>query len=232
MATVKPHILLVEDDQVLSETLVESLAIHGLPVTAVGTGLDFFKTLNLHNFAVALVDLGLPDLDGYDLVSYLRDNTDLKIIVMTARDALADRVKGYGAGADLYLIKPVDIEELVAAIFSIVNRRAAPPLPASGEFWLLKQANWQLINPEGRHFRLSQKEFRLLVKLSVSRGAPVNRDAIMTAVYEGTEEPSSRALDALISRFRAKYAAETGGTLPLQTVPSAGFVFAAPLHVN
>ena len=124
MPTPRPLILLVEDDQDLRETIIESLAIHGLPVTGVGTGLEFYQTLNLQTFAVAIVDLGLPDLNGYDLVAYLRENSTLKIIILTARTALADRVKGYSTGADLYLVKPVDIEELAAAIFSIVGRTA------------------------------------------------------------------------------------------------------------
>ncbi len=230
MSTPKPHILLVEDDRDLRETIVESLAIHCLPVTGVGSGLEFYQALSRQNFAVAIVDLGLPDLSGYDLVAYLRENTTLKIIILTARTALADRVKGYSTGADLYLIKPVDMEELAAAIMSIVARNPLPQATASTS-WRLERSSWRLITPDGLDFRLSQKEYRILAKLAVSQGGAVPKETILNAVYDKAEEPSSRALDVIISRFRSRYQEQTGNVLPLQTVPGVGFLFAAPLHV-
>lgn len=230
MPTPRPLILLVEDDQDLRETIIESLAIHGLPVTGVGTGLEFYQTLNLQTFAVAIVDLGLPDLNGYDLVAYLRENSTLKIIILTARTALADRVKGYSTGADLYLVKPVDIEELAAAIFSIVGR-TAPSQTTTSHCWQLERTAWRLIAPDGRDFRLSQKEYRILAELANSKGAPARKEAILSAVYDETEEPSSRALDVIVSRFRSRYQEQTGCVLPLKTVPGVGFLFAATLTV-
>ncbi len=230
MSTPKPHILLVEDDQDLRETIAESLAIHCLPVTGVGSGIEFYQALSRQNFAVAIVDLGLPDLSGYDLVAYLRENTAVKIIILTARTALADRVKGYHAGADLYLVKPVDIEELAAAIMSIVAR-SPPPQAIASHSWLLERAAWRLVTPDGRHFRLSQKEYRILAALAASRGEPVAKETILNAVYDKAEEPSSRALDVIVSRFRSRYQEQTGSVLPLQTVSGVGFLFAAPLHV-
>jgi DNA-binding response OmpR family regulator len=230
MSNPKPLILLVEDDQDLRETIVESLAIHGLPVTGVGSGMEFYQTLNRQSFAVAIVDLGLPDLNGYDLVAYLRENTNLKIIILTARTALADRVKGYSTGADLYLVKPVDIEELAAAILSIVAR-TAPPQSTAAKCWLLERTAWRIIAPDGRDFRLSQKEYRILVELAAAKGAPAKKEAILNAAYDETEGPSSRALDVIVSRFRSRYQEQTGCILPLQTVPGVGFLFTATLTV-
>ncbi len=230
MPTPKPHILLVEDDQDLRETIAESLAIHALPVTGVGSGIEFYQALKSQNFAVAIVDLGLPDLSGYDLVAYLRENTTIKIIILTARAALADRVKGYHAGADLYLVKPVDIEELAAAIMSIVAR-TPPPEAIAATSWRLERNAYRLITPDGVDFRMSQKEYRILAELADSKGGPVPRETILNAVYDKTEEPSSRALDVIVSRFRSRYQEQTGSVLPLQTVPGVGFLFAAPLHV-
>ena len=106
MISDKPEILLVEDDLELREALTEALAIHGFSVAAAGSGLEFYQLLKRRVFAVALIDLGLPDLDGFDLVAYLRQNTTMKIIIITSQDDLEARVKGYQAGADLYLTKP------------------------------------------------------------------------------------------------------------------------------
>lgn len=229
----KPNVILVEDDDDLRETIVESLAIHGIAVTAVGSGCDFYQALDRQPFAAALIDLGLPDLDGYELVTYLRQNSTVKIIVMTARTALADRVKGYATGADLYLVKPVDMEELAAAIVSIVARKvtSSQSVTVAG-CWVLERSSWQFITPEGDGFQLGRKEFHLLVELAESGGEAVERTAILAAVYEKSDEQASRALDVLISRLRTRFHSATGANLPLQTVPGFGFFFTAPLRVR
>ena len=229
MISDRPEILLVEDDADLREALTEALAIHGLPVAAVGTGLEFYQLINRRPFAVALIDLGLPDLDGFGLVAYLRQNTAIKIIIITARDDLEASVKGYQTGADLYLTKPVRIPELAAAIVSLAGRRDAGDtglLP-----WRLDRITWRLFSPQGCEFRLGQKEYQLLAELASAKGVPVKREELMTAVYDKIDDAASHALDVVISRLRARFRDETGSLLPVVTVPAVGFHFASPLEV-
>jgi DNA-binding response OmpR family regulator len=133
----------------------EALAIYDLPVAAVGSGLDFYQLLKRRLFAVALIDLGLPDLDGFDLVAYLRQNTSIKIIIITSRDDLDARVKGYQSGADLHLTKPVKIPELAAAIVSLAGRRR--PDDTGPQTWRLDRIIWRLFSPQGCEFRLGQQ---------------------------------------------------------------------------
>jgi DNA-binding response OmpR family regulator len=147
MISDKPEILLVEDDLELREALTEALAIHGLPVATAGSGLEFYQLLKHRLFAVALIDFGLPDLDGFDLVAYLRQNTSVKIIIITSRDDLEARVKGYQSGADLYLTKPVKIPELAAAIVSLACRRS--PEDTGPQPWRLDRITWRLFSPQG-----------------------------------------------------------------------------------
>lgn len=224
---IKAHTLLVEDDPDLREILVESLAIYGISVMAVASGRDFHCALNQGTYAAALIDLGLPDLDGNELISYLRQNTDMKIIVMTARASTADRVRGYASGADLYLIKPVVIEELVAALLSIISRRTA--LPEGPVNWRLRRATMQVIGPGGYHFPLSPREFRFLSLLAAANGNEVRREEALSAVYNVKDDSKSRALDVLISRLRSRYLATTGEQFQLVTIPGFGFQFTAPL---
>ena len=227
---IKAHILLVEDDPDLSEILVESLAIYGISVMAVASGRDFHCALNQGTYAAALIDLGLPDLDGNELISYLRQNTDMKIIVMTARASTADRVRGYASGADLYLIKPVVIEELVAALLSIISRRTAhTALPEGPVNWRLHRATMQVTGPGGYHFPLSPREFRLLSLLAAANGNEVRREEALSAVYNVKDDSKSRALDVLVSRLRSRYLATTGEQFQLVTIPGFGFRFAALL---
>lgn len=226
----QPGILLVDDETGIREVISQALAIHGLPVTAVGTGLDFYRELNRQTFAVALIDLGLPDLTGYELVTYLRQNTSIRIIIVSSRDAIADRVNGYDAGADLYLVKPVSINELASAIKSLAGRGAASVTPVVTA-WRLERITWRLLCPDGYEFSLVQKEYQVLAELAAAQGAPVKRDTLLNVVYDRADSAASRALDVLLSRVRNRFKEETGGVLPLVTIPRVGLHFSMPLNV-
>lgn len=230
MTTPPTKLLLVEDEPVIRDGITEALAIYGMPVTAVASGLEFYQALARDTFGVALIDLGLPDLEGYDLVSYLRQNTSLKIIIMSARNELADRVKGYQAGADLYLVKPVKIEELAAAIVSITSRvtESSPPAP---DTWRLERATCRLLAPGGSPFQVSQKEALILRRLAGMKEAPLDRASLLVALYDKTGDSASSALDVLIYRLRTRFREETGIQLPLITITGVGFTFDAPLAV-
>ena len=223
------RIILVEDDTDLRESLVEALAIHGYPVTGVGTGLAFYRELGRKEFDVAIIDLGLPDVDGYELVEFVRRNSAAGVIVVTARGEVTERVKGYVSGADLYLTKPVDASELAAAIASIAaRRRAAAPGKVDG--WRLTQDSWRLIAPDGSESQLSQREFQLLAALADGSGLPVSRDALYLCVYgRGDAVAASSTLDSLVSRLRSRYRDLHGRQLPLQTVAGSGYRFVGHL---
>ena len=229
MQHIKASILLVEDDPDLCETMVESLAIYGIAAIPVASGREFFRVLDEQRYAAAIIDLGLPDLNGYELIGYLRQNTDLKIIVVTARSAMSDRIRGYANGADLYLTKPVQIEELAAAVLSIATRRQVALSPES---WYLDRVSMKLCGPDGQHFLLGSREFRLLALLGAAGGMDVRRNAVLAAVYESADDTKSRALDVLISRLRSRYLEATGISLPLITITGVGFRFTATLSVN
>ena len=112
------RVIIVEDDQDLRESLVEFLNLAGHDVSGVGSGLEFYQAIAASSFAIAVVDVGLPDQCGYVITEYIRKNPAMGVIMLTARDAIEDRVRGYDAGADLYMVKPVDSRELGAAITS------------------------------------------------------------------------------------------------------------------
>ncbi len=116
-------IIFVEDDQDLRESIVQYLEDDGISMTAIGTAHEFISCLDSDTFDVAIIDVGLPDLSGYVLAEYARLKTDLGIIMLTARGKIEARVQGYLAGADLYLVKPVDMNELLAAITNLAKRR-------------------------------------------------------------------------------------------------------------
>ena len=228
------QIILVEDDNDLRETLVESLAIYGYPVTAAGTGLDFYQKLGRHTYDIAIIDLGLPDVDGYSLVEFVRRNTAAGVIVITSRDDISDRVRGYDTGADLYLTKPVNIRELAAAIASIASRRGAAAFgetPPNVERWHLNQDGWRLTDPDSQQYQLNQKEFQLIMAVAVGNGSPVSREVLLTNIYGSVDSATTHALEVMVSRLRLRFRDQCGRSLPLQTVVGSGYRFAGALAV-
>jgi DNA-binding response OmpR family regulator len=229
------RVILVEDDQDLRESLVEYLDLAGHLVEGVGSGLEFYRNLAQHTFDIAVVDLGLPDQDGFVLVEYARKNSEMGLIILTARDAVEDRVSGYGAGADIYLVKPIDGRELAAAIASLAARRrespAVPMAPPSG-VWQLNLGAWTLTAPTGVAITLTDKELQLMAQLAECPGRPVTRENLLLYLYASQDEAAGRALESLVRRLRAKITGVTGAASPIKTSHAVGYAFAAGLQVK
>jgi len=238
------RVLVVEDNHDLRESVVECLTLAGLAAVGVGSASETYQALAGGDFNVALVDIGLPDQSGYVLANYIRANTTLAVIILTARDALDDRIRGYDAGADLYLVKPVDSRELAAAVISLAQRqqvrsepqpqqvRSEPQphaLPVS-EAWSLHLGSWRLAAPNGSASELTAKEMQFLELLAATPGRPVVRDTLLTKLYLRHDEYTSRSLDSLVRRLRAKITADTGVPVPIKTAHAVGYCFSAMLR--
>lgn len=232
----KIQVLVVEDDHDLRESVVEYLCLAGMTASGVGSATECYHTLSSGDWSVAVVDIGLPDQSGYVLVEYIRSNTSLRVIILTALDAIDDRVKGYDSGADIYLVKPVDCRELAAAILSLAQRQLAevdqPPSTAQLETWALDRSGWALVAPGGINITLTAKEVRFLNLLASSPGKPVERETLLTSLYLRHDEYTSRSLDSLVRRLRSKIATVTGNTAPIKTAHSVGYCFSASLSLT
>jgi two-component system, OmpR family, response regulator len=228
------RVLVVEDNHDLRESVVEGLNLAGLAAIGVGSASECYQALAGGQLNVALVDIGLPDQSGYVLANYIRANSSLAVIILTARDAVDDRVRGYDAGADLYLVKPVDCRELAAAVTSLAQRqlvRAEPkPPPAAAGFWSLHLGSWRLAAPNGGTSELTAKEMQFLELLAATPGQPVLRETLLTRLYPRHDEYTSRSLDSLVRRLRSKIAADTGIEVPIKTAHAVGYCFSATLH--
>lgn len=238
------RVILAEDDHDLRLGLAEYLRLSAFAVTDVASGLAFYKALRTDDFDIAILDVNLPDTTGFELARDVSAERRMGIILLTARTGRDDRKRGYAEGADLFLTKPVDGEELVLAIRNLARRlRAegqepgaseepvAPPAPVrAAPAWRLELAHRRLVSPEGRVVRLSGRETMLMEHLAQSQGMTASR-ASLTALlgYDGfgTE---SRSLDAALSRMRRK-GYDCGVQLPLLAVHAVGIRFAAPIEV-
>lgn len=219
--------ILVEDDCDLRHSIADCLTLAGHSVTGVGNAVELYQALTADRFDVAILDVNLPHYDGFDIASHLAERTTMAIVMTTVRGGIEDRVRGYRSGADLYLVKPVDCDELSAAIEALVHRRRpAAADPAAGAVWRFDRGAFTLIAPGGAVVSLTRREALLVDRLLRAEGAVVARQDLVAALGESAVGPAgSRALDVSISRLRAKVQAGCGVALPLQTIQGAGLAF-------
>lgn len=237
-------IIVVEDNLDFRESMVEYLELEGLAVTGVSSALEFYKALARgERYLLAIVDIGLPDQNGHVLAGYIRKNTNMRIVMLTAQSSLDSRVKAYQAGADLYLVKPIDFSELTASISSILGRLETnipePQITSLAEQmqlekerpWTLHRNDETLSTPEGDQISLTSKEFYLVELLATRPETLVGREELLWSLDYQNDELGNRALDALVHRLRRKKEA-LDQRLPIKTVHGAGYSFSAPIVIE
>lgn len=225
------RVIIVEDDIELRDSLADYLAVAGHEVTGVGSAIELYQAIALARYDVALVDVNLPHHNGLSIAAYLSQNTGLSVIVMTVRGTVEDRVAGYEAGADLYMVKPVACEELHAAILTLHKRRLRGGEPLAGiDFWTLQRPSFRLVAPGGAGVELTRGEMRFIERLALDQGSIVTRGELNRLMGYDLGDGDSRALNAAVSRLRLKVHGACNTTLPVQTVQGEGYVLSARLQ--
>jgi two-component system, OmpR family, response regulator QseB len=213
------RILLIEDDELLGEGLETALASAGHGVEWFRQGTAGLAAARIGEFDLLLLDLGLPGLDGVELLRRLRDGSNpLPVIIITARDTVDARVAGLDAGADDYLIKPFEVDELHARIRAVSRRRAgrAEPLLHHGELTLdplARRATWR-----GEELALPRREFDLLMTLVENAGRIISRESLEQRLYGWQDDVASNAVEVYVHHLRKKLAPEL-----IRTVRGVGY---------
>ena len=208
------RILLVEDDPQLGDGLTIGLRQAGFAVDWVKDGNSADHALQSETFDLIVLDLGLPRLSGMEVLSRARSRRQtLPVLILTARDATGDKVSGLDAGADDYLVKPVDLDELAARIRALTRRSAgrAAPLLTRGDLALDPAAH--SVTLAGAPVELSSREFSLLQMLLENAGRVLSRSQLEQSVYGWRDEPDSNALEVHIHHLRKKLGSELIRTL-------------------
>jgi DNA-binding response OmpR family regulator len=199
------RLLIVEDDRQLREALTDLLRQSGFEVDAFADGDQAFSALLSRDYDLAIVDLGLPGMDGLALVRSLRRQLrGLPILVVTARDALEDRVSGLDAGADDYLVKPFELQELEARVRALLRRHRADRNAQIRIGALVLTPGEPRVSLGGVAVDLPASEFALLEALAVRAGRVVRRDDLADRLGRGAEPPSDTAIEVCVHRLRRR----------------------------
>lgn len=199
------RILLVEDDQLLGDGLAVGLRQAGFAVDWVTDGQSADHALLVEDFDVVVLDLGLPRLSGLDVLTRARGRRqDVPILILTARDATGDKVAGLDSGADDYLVKPIDLDELAARIRALTRRRAGRATPLLTYGTLVLDPAARSVSLDGVPVELSGREISLLQFLLENVGRVLTRTQLEQSLYGWQDEPISNALDVHIHHLRRK----------------------------
>ena len=203
------RLLLVEDDPMIGAGVQSGLRQEGHTVDWVRDGKAAELALSSAVHEMLLLDLGLPHKSGLELLSGLRrQGLDLPVLVITARDSVADRVKGLDAGADDYLVKPFDLDELSARIRALMRRRAGRASPRIEHGPLTLDPATHQVTLNGDPLALSAREFALLHALLEQPGVPLSRAQLEERLYGWNEEVESNTVEVYIHALRRKLGAE------------------------
>jgi DNA-binding response OmpR family regulator len=214
------RVLLAEDDPLLGDGLRAGLRQLGFLVDWVRDGLAAEAELRAHPYAAAVLDLGLPLKDGMDVLAAIRRaGITLPVLVLTARDALPDRIRGLDVGADDYVVKPVDLNELAARLRALVRRAHGQPQECLTAQDVVLDPAARSVLQAGAPVALSAREFDLLHTLLLNAGRVLSREQLEQHLYSWGQEVDSNAVEVHVHHLRRKL-----GSALIQTVRGVGYV--------
>jgi DNA-binding response OmpR family regulator len=213
------RILLIEDDRDLGPSVARALRDENFAVDLVADGIDAAHLGETEQYDAAVLDLGLPGKDG---VSVLRDwraaKRELPVLILTARDGWSDKVAGFKAGADDFLVKPFRIEELVMRLRALVRRAAGHGQPRLDCGPLVFDTQTGQFELDGLPLRLTAFEWRILSQLMLRKETVIERLDLLERVYEGDADADSNSLEVIVGRLRKKVGADL-----IETVRGRGY---------
>jgi DNA-binding response OmpR family regulator len=222
------RVLMIEDDETLSSLMAEYLGSHGLRVTARASAAEGLAALGRGKFDVLVLDVMLPDLDGFEVCRRVRAESDIPILMLTARGQETDRIVGLELGADDYLPKPFNPRELAARLRAILRRagQSAAQRGRTLRFGSLEiDRDARCVRVEGAERALTGYQFDLLLALAENAGRVMSRDALMERLKGENLEAFDRSLDVHVSRIRAVIEHDPKRPRRIITVRGAGYVF-------
>ncbi|MBP5991196.1 two-component system response regulator CreB [Piscinibacter sp.] len=225
----KPAILVVEDEPGIADTLQYALRTDGFEPLWVATGEAALARLREESAALVILDVGLPDLNGFEVFKRLRAFSDVPVVFLTARADEIDRVVGLELGADDYVAKPFSPRELVARIRTILRRAARAATPGAAPQPFAIDEGRRQIRFYGKALELSRYEYGLLKTLVEHPGHVFSRDTLLDKVWDTHSESLDRTVDAHVKTLRAKLKTVAPALEPIRTHRGSGYALAEDL---
>ena len=236
--TAQPHILVVEDDREIAALVARHLRAADFRVSLARDGREIDRLLEENRIDLLVLDIMLPGEDGLSLCRRLRANSNLPVIIVSAKGDEVDRIIGLEIGADDYLAKPFNPRELLARIRAVLRRAGEPREMAAGkrilvfEGWRLDTMTRQLTNPYGALVAITGAEFDLLHVLCRRTGRILSRDQLLDLTQGRAAGPSERSIDILVARLRRKIEPDAQQPRFIITVRSGGYMFAPSVEAE
>lgn len=230
-----PHIAVVDDEALIREAVGEYLELHGFEVSLADGG-EALRAIMAAGKPLDLVilDLNMPGEDGLTIARYLREHSNVGIVILTAAGQTLDRIIGLEIGADDYMGKPFDLRELLARIKSVLRRTASDsPVPGNetGEDemkvgrLILNTASHKLFDENGEEIQLTSMEYDLLQTFAGNANRVLNRDQLLDLSHSQNNDPFDRSIDVRIARLRRKIEKDPSKPQILKTIRGAGYMF-------
>ena len=223
------RVLLVEDDPTTSKSIELMLTHANLNVYTTDLGEEGVDLAKLYDYDLILLDLGLPDMNGHDVLRQLRmARIDTPILILSGVDDTESKIKGFGFGADDYLTKPFHREELVARIHAIIRRSKGHSQSVIRTGKINVNLDAKTVDVGGKTVHLTGKEYQMLELLSLRKGTTLTKEMFLNHLYGGMDEPELKIIDVFICKLRKKVSEATDGANYIETVWGRGYVLRDP----
>ena len=224
------RVLLVEDDTLMAKSITLMLESEGFVCDTADLGEDGLEIGRLYDYDIIILDLMLPDIDGYEVLRRLRAaRVKTPILILSGLTESEKKIKGLGIGADDYLTKPFDKGELVARIQAIVRRAKGHSEAVIRTGKLAVNLDTHSVEVNGRPLHLTGKEYGILELLSLRKGTTLTKEMFLNHLYGGMDEPELKIIDVFICKLRKKLSGATGGDNYIETVWGRGYVLRDPV---
>ncbi|MGH1465334.1 MAG: response regulator transcription factor CtrA [Cognatishimia sp.] len=223
------RVLLIEDDPATAKSIELMLSHANLNVYATDLGEEGIDLAKLYDYDLILLDLGLPDMAGHDVLRQLRlSRVETPILILSGADDTESKLKGFGFGADDYLTKPFHREELVARIHAIIRRSKGHSQSVIHTGRVSVNLDAKTADVEGSAVHLTGKEYQMLELLSLRKGTTLTKEMFLNHLYGGMDEPELKIIDVFICKLRKKLSEATDGENYIETVWGRGYVLRDP----
>ncbi len=223
------RVLLVEDDSATAKSIELMLKSEGFVVDCTDLGEDGLEIGKLYDYDIMLLDLMLPDIDGYEVLRRLRAaRISTPVLILSGLAEPDKKIKGLGFGADDYLTKPFDKGELIARIHAIVRRSKGHSESVIRTGRLVVNLDTRTVEVDSQPLHLTGKEYGILELLSLRKGTTLTKEMFLNHLYGGMDEPELKIIDVFICKLRKKLATATNGDNYIETVWGRGYVLRDP----